>query len=120
MEDFTRCRSSPQRQARRILLQMSSLSGDRITRTQVTGTDHDRQYKFKWLLGTDGSKRRFVFFILKYMAFFYASFVLIMQYMALGYLILSAQRWGFLLHGKSFYLPHHTPVSMRKTGMSYR
>ncbi len=119
-EDFERCGSSPQRQARRILLQMSSLSGDRITRTQVTGTDHDRQYKFKWLLGTDGSKRRFAFFVIKYLAFFYASFLLIMQYMALGYLILSAQRWGWLLHGKSFYLPHHTPVSMRKTGMSYR
>ena len=33
---------------------------------------------------------------------------------------LRTQRWGWLLHGKSFYLPHHTPDSMRKTSMSYR
>ena len=61
-----------------------------------------------------------MFFILKYLAFFYATCVVFMQYMTLGYLVLSAQRWGWLLHGKSFYLPHHTPESMRKTGMSYR
>ena len=111
--------SSPHK-ARTLLIKLSTLSGDRIARTQSTGTETDRQYKFKWMLGVDGSKRRFVFFIVKCMALAYASFSVAMQYMTLGYLVLSAQRWGFLLHGKSFYLPHHTPESMRKTGMNYR
>jgi len=109
--------SSPHK-ARTLLIKLSTLSGDRIARTQSTGTETDRQYKFKWMLGVDGSKRRFVFFIVKYMALAYATFFVAMQYMTLGYLVLSAQRWGFLLHGKSFYLPHHTPESM--TGMNYR
>ena len=99
---------------------MSGFSGDHIVRTKSTGTDHDRKYKFKWLLGTDGSKRRFIFFVMKYLAFFYAASVVLMQYTALAYIVISAQRWGYLLHGKSFYLPHHTPESMRKTGMNYR
>ena len=113
----TKTRSSLRR---RMLLHAAKLSGDRLVRNPQTGTDNDREYKFRWLLGTDGSKRRFIFFILKYLAFIYGTCVVLMQYMALGYVVLSAQRWGWLLHGKSFYLPHHTPDSMRKTSMSYR
>jgi len=99
---------------------MAKLSGDRIKKTANTGTDTDRKYKFKWLLGADGSKRRFIFFVLKYIALLYATLAFFMKSAGLAYLVLSAQRLGWLLHGKSFYLPHHTPESMRKTGMNYR
>ena len=103
-----------------LLVRMSKITGDRIVSSSETGTDTDRKYKFKWLLGTDGSKRRFFFFMLKAVALLYGIFLFVAQYVAVGYLVLSAQRWGWLLHGKSFYLPHHTPESMRKTGMNYR
>ena len=84
----TKTRSSLRR---RMLLHAAKLSGDRLVRNPQTGTDNDREYKFRWLLGTDGSKRRFIFFILKYLAFIYGTCVVLMQYMALGYVVLSAQ-----------------------------
>jgi len=110
----------PGKKRRSFLVKMSKITGDRIVSSSETGTDTDRKYKFKWLLGTDGSKRRFLFFILKAVALLYGIFLFVAQYVAIGYVVLSAQRWGWLLHGKSFYLPHHTPESMRKTGMNYR
>ena len=36
-----------------MLLHAAKLSGDRLVRNPQTGTDNDREYKFRWLLGTD-------------------------------------------------------------------
>ena len=119
-DELKRPTKQSRRLAKRLLLSMAKLSGDRIKKTANTGTDTDRKYKFKWLLGADGSKRRFIFFVLKYIALLYATLAFFMKSAGLAYLVLSAQRLGWLLHGKSFYLPHHTPESMRKTGMNYR
>ncbi|EKX37761.1 hypothetical protein GUITHDRAFT_116068 [Guillardia theta CCMP2712] len=69
----------------------------------------ERKYRLKWLLGVDGSKRRTILFLIKWAVFIY-----------LVVTFYHAQRWGWLLQGKSFYLPYHSPGNMRKTGLAFR